>query len=293
MNTERMKLSSLLLSLLCFLFGLSSCSSSIEGERPLLVTSIEPLRYLTEQIAGDRYEVQSLAPVGVSPEAYEPTPQQLVTLSHAKAYFAIGTLGFEQTQLKKVVEETADLHIHTLTDSLTLLANTHTHSNEAYHAESATDLHVWMSPKNMKKMAAQVCAVLSALDSAAAPYFHSRLQRFLAKTDSIDNQIRLHLKPIAARTFLIYHPSLAYFAHDYGLQQIAIEEDGKEPTPKALAQLMTQTQAAGVRTVFVQEEYSGKIAYKIAEEMHLPVERINPLTYDWDKEILRIATLFR
>lgn len=281
------------LFLLSFLIGLHSCRSVAEAERPLLATSIEPLRYLTEQVAGDRYEVIALAPAGVSPETYEPTPQQLVDLSHAKAYFAIGTLGFEQTQLKKVVEETHSLDIYTLTDSLQLLANAHTHGNDKCHADAPTDLHIWMSPKNMKRMAAQICDILSRIDSISAPYYAQRLRAFSLRADSLDERIRTALKPIAARTFLIYHPALSYFAHDYGLRQMAIEEDGKEPTPQSLARLIAQSKSDDVRTIFVQEEYSGKMAYKIAEELGLPVVRINPLSYEWDKEILRIACSFR
>ena len=92
-----MKPINILLSLL-LLLTMASCGDSRPASgRPCVVVSIEPLRYFTQQIAGDRMDVVSLVPEGMSPEMYEPTPQQMVMLSNAKAYFKVGRLGFETT----------------------------------------------------------------------------------------------------------------------------------------------------------------------------------------------------
>lgn len=280
-------------SLLLLLLALNSCQTASESDKPLLGTSIEPLRYLVEQIAGDRYDVISLAPAGVSPETYEPTPQQLVSLSHADCYFAIGTLGFEQTKLKKIVEETPNLQLFNLADSVSLLSAPCNHKDGEAHNHSTTDLHVWMSPRNMKQMATYISAELSKRDSAQAEYYTQRLQQFEAKADSIDEVVRTILKPLASRTFVIYHPALGYFARDYGLTQLSLEVDGKEPTPQAMASLIATCKANKVRTIFVQQEFSAKMGEKLATELGLKVIRINPLAHDWDKEIVRIASAFQ
>lgn len=275
------------LLLICLLLPLASCTSERLSDRPQLTTSIEPLRYLVEQIAGEHYDVTSLAPAGVSPETYEPTPQQLVGLANAKAYFAIGTLGFEQTQLKKIVEDTPSLDIFNLTDSLTILPSAHN------HGDASGDLHVWMSTKNMKTMGERVCRILSEIDSVNAPYFARRLAAFSAHCDSLDALIRQTLKPVVRRSFVIYHPALAYFAKDYGLTQYAIEHDGKEPTPETLRQLIRTCRAQDIRTIFVQKEYAGKAAQKLADELGTRIIPINPLSHEWDKEMLHTARSIR
>ena len=56
-------------------------------DKPVLAVSIEPLRYFVEQIAGDRYRVVSVVPVGFSPETYEPAPEQLLAVSEAIPIF--------------------------------------------------------------------------------------------------------------------------------------------------------------------------------------------------------------
>lgn len=284
----------LIFPLYLLLVILTGCQVTPETGHPLLATSIEPLRYLVEQIAGDRYEVLSLTPAGVSPETYEPTPQQLVSLSHAEVYFSIGTLGFEQTKLKKMVEETPQLQLCQLTDSIELLpaSCSHDHGN-ATNNHATTDLHIWMSSKNMKRMGKYVCAELSKRDSAHATYYAERLRKFEAKADSIDEVIRTTLKPLASRTFVIYHPALAYFAREYGLTQLSLETDGKEPTPQVMASLIATCKANRVKTIFVQQEYSGKMAERLATELGLQIVRIHPLAHDWDKEIVRIAKSFK
>lgn len=73
-----------------------SDQSDKTGGKPVITVTLEPLRYFTEAIAGDRFTVVSMVPKGTSPETYDPTPQQLVDLARSKAYFRIGYIGFEQ-----------------------------------------------------------------------------------------------------------------------------------------------------------------------------------------------------
>ena len=85
---------------------------------------------------------------------------------------------------------------------------------------------------------------------------------------------------------MIYHPALSYFARDYGLHQISIEEGGKEPSPAHLKALIDLCQAEDVRVIFVQPEFDKRNAETIAQQTGTKVIPINPLSYDWEEEML-------
>ena len=97
-----------LVTLLC----LSACGSKQQqsGKETLTVT-LEPLRYFTEVIAGDKYNVVSMVPKGSSPETYDPTPQQLVNLDKSTAYLRIGYIGFEQAWMDKLTSNAPHLKV--------------------------------------------------------------------------------------------------------------------------------------------------------------------------------------
>ena len=76
--------------------GKENRTAAGNAEKPRIIVTIEPLRYFTEAIVGDRFEVASIVPKGSSPETYDPSPRQLIDLAQSKAYFRIGYIGFEQ-----------------------------------------------------------------------------------------------------------------------------------------------------------------------------------------------------
>ena len=159
-----MKPINILLSLL-LLLTMASCGDSRPASgRPCVVVSIEPLRYFTQQIAGDRMDVVSLVPEGMSPEMYEPTPQQMVMLSNAKAYFKVGRLGFETTWLPKVGENVPGLPVIDTSQDLSALDM----------RSSAFDPHTWTSPRLAATICRTICDALCAIDTAGATAYRLR-----------------------------------------------------------------------------------------------------------------------
>lgn len=274
------------------LLSLFSCQSGGEGEaRPQLTASIAPLSAVVQAIAGDSFAVSTLVPPGSGPETYEPTPRQMVALGASGAFFRIGTLGFERTRLEKIAESAPDVLLVNVSEGIVLLPDTHGHSREAA-AEAASDggdQHVWTSPLNLKVMARNVCRALCRLDEAGASAYEQRLQRFENRADSVDAAVRQLLSGIRSRTFLIYHPALGYFARDYGLRQLSVEHDGKEPSAERIDQLIRQCREEQVRVVFIQKEHTGRAARRIAEETGARIVEIDPLSPDWAGEMLHVA----
>lgn len=246
-----------------------------------IAVSIEPIRFLTEQIAGDRFQVFALVPKGSSPENYEPTPQQIMDLADSKAFFLTGGLNFEKTQISRLQKNAPELRTYNLSDSIQWIKN----------PDKSNDPHIWMSPRNARIIAHNICKYLCELDSAETSTYQQNLERLQTRIDSADNVIRKRLAPLQNRTFFILHPALTYFAHDYGLRQLCVNEGDKEPSPGRIQQLIRQGKGQKVRIFFVQEEFSDHAAKLISSETETHIIRINPLAYDWLSEVCRTAQL--
>ena len=62
--------------------------------------------------------------------------------------------------------------------------------------------------------------------------------RFISRLDSLDSQLTALFVPHTHHAFIIYHPALTYLARDYGLQQIALENEGKEPSAEHMRRII-------------------------------------------------------
>lgn len=265
---------------------------------PVLTVSIEPLRYFTEALAGPHFSVHTLVPQGMSPESYDPTPRQLVELAHSRACLLTGHLGYEQVWRPRLQAAAPRTEFIDLSEGLPLIhtdtceagqPDAHTHAHAHAHAHGI-EPHIWTSPANASLITTRILHTLCRLDTAHCSYYQSRhdsLQRCIHRIDSLTRRLLQH--PRASRSFLIYHPSLTYYAHQYGLHQIAIEAQGKEPTPEALRRLIDRCRKEQAGVIFVQPEFDMRHAELIARHTGTRLEPIHPLAYQWDVEMLRVA----
>ena len=270
------------------LFILSACGNTTQkSEKPILTVTLEPLRYFTEAIAGDNYEVVSMVPKGSSPESYDPTPQQLVNLSKSQAYFRIGYIGFEQAWMKKLEANCPNMKVYDTSKGIDLIRDKGHWHGDHFH-EGGVEPHVWNSTQNALIIADNIYQALCELDSTHKEDYQKRLDVLKQTIRQTDANVRTLLEN-ADSTFLIYHPALSYFARDYGLKQVSIEEGGKEPSPAQLKTLIETCRNEKVHTIFVQQEFDQRNAQLIANELGVNIVSINPLSYDWVKEMIRIA----
>lgn len=264
----------------CFLYTLLvaalfiNCASGSDVSRPILAVTIEPYRYIVEAVAGEKWEVVSVVPKGNSPETFDPTPRQMMTLGKCKAYFLVGGLGFEDSWTEKIENMYPSL---SLVDTSTGILRVD------------DDPHLWTSPDNMTVIARNICVALCRMDTADATGYKTRLlaaEKMITDTDSI---IRRKLADVSCRSFLVFHPSLTYFARLYGVNQIALEEHGKEPSAAHVKRIIDEARSCGVRDVLVQTEFDKNHAHTVARELNAAVQTINPLNYDWHGEMLHVA----
>lgn len=254
---------------------------------PTLTVTIEPLRYFTEAIAGPKFQVVSIVPKGGNPETYDPTPQQLVELARSKAYLRIGHIGFEQAWAERLQANTPKLPFYDMSQGIDLIYEIHPHAH-THGNMGGVEPHIWNSIPNARIISVNICKALSEIDPDNRTYYQHRLDSLQQIIDQTEHQIQGYLTD-ADTSFLIYHPALSYFARDYSLQQISIEEGGKEPSPTHLQELMNTCKQKQVRIVFVQQEFDQRNAEVIAHELNLKIVPINPLSYEWNKEMICIA----
>ena len=225
-----------LLYILILFLGFACGNTTQNSGIPVITVTLEPLRYFTEAIAGEQFKVVSMVPKGSSPETYDPTPQQLVDLSHSQAYFRIGYIGFEQAWMKKLEANCPEMKVFDTSRGVDLIrAEGHWHGNH-FH-EGGVEPHIWNSTQNAMVIAENICTALCELDTLHQADYRQRLEVLKQTIRNTDADVRSFLEN-ADTTFLIYHPALSYFARDYGLRQISIEDGGKEPSPAQLKNLI-------------------------------------------------------
>ncbi len=258
---------------------IAACTGGSPSDKRIITVTIEPLRYFTEQIAGDKFTVKTMVPRGGNPETYEPTARQMVDLSASDLYIKVGNIGFERTWMKRLEANAPHTIIINSSDGII------SPDNSMY----IHDPHTWMSTANAMYIARNIYKALAEIDSKDSLYFKKNLERLMGKIETVDTQIREEITKDKSTTFLIYHPALTYFAQEYGLRQLSIEEDGREPSAVQLKQVINTARQNHVKIIFIQREFDSRNTDIVARSTGAEKVEINPLSYDWDKEMVKIA----
>ena len=279
----------LLLLPLSILTLLGACNNVTPdtSKRSISVT-ILPQQYLAEQIAGERFHINCVVPANNNPEAYDPTPAQLIAIDNSEAYLRVGMLGFEMAWIDRISKNSPHLQFYDTSQGIDMIVAPHTHHAHDGHTH-IVDPHIWCSPRNARIMAHNIYNVLCSLDTAGTAYYSNRYTTLIQRIDSVESVVSQLLAPIKGKAFAIYHPSLSYMARDYGLQQIAIENAGKESSVHSMKNVIDEAREAGVEVVFVQREFNSQQVESFANELDCKIVTINPLNYDWAQEMIDIA----
>ena len=255
----------------------------LDPNKPTVTVTIEPFRYFVEQIAGDDVNVNVMVPAGSSPETYEPTPQQMVDLSQSVFYFKVGQIGFEKTWMKKLQQNAPDMKVIDTSAGIAMLKT----------QSGNIDPHTWMSIKSADIITSNIAKALMDKYPEKAEEYKKRLRDFRKnKLDKLQNEIDKYQSTIKGekqKGFVIYHPTLTYFAKENGLQQYAIEEEGREPSITQLKELIQRAKSEDINIIFVQKEFSNRNIQVFIDATHSKAVEINPLSYDWEGQMLQIT----
>lgn len=286
-----------------------------------VTVSIVPQKYFVEQIGGDLVDVSVMVQPGASPASYEPKPRQMAQLSKARIYFSIG-VPFEAAWLDRIRSANEDMSVIAMDENIDKLPmaehhhheeqateehGDHHHAHEGHHEEHGhdhagehhghngiPDPHVWTAPPLVRVMAGTIRDALINEDPQNQSVYEANYETFVKKIDSVDAKLRAIFKDVGLHNrFMVYHPSWGYFAKTYGLTQIPIELEGKQPGPRELAELIQHAKQEGIRVIFVQPQFSEKSAQLIAKAINGSVIKADPLAYDWPENLLKVGKGFK
>ena len=235
-----------------------------------IIVSIEPLRGIAQQIAGNAFEVKTLMESGANPETFEPSMSKRMQLERARSFIVTGLLPFEQA----LVDDDAlgEVCVINVSQGIDLIYGTHEHihsdHNEYGHdGDSAADPHIWMSLRNLSVVACNIATGLSQIDPEHAADYQARSEALIARLQAADNKAAAQLGNAEIRSFAVWHPSLSYFARDYGLEQIPVGSETKEASVTRLRSVIDQAVAHSVRVFFFQREYDSRQAQSVCERI--------------------------
>lgn len=258
----------------------------------MVSVSILPQQYFVERIAGDYVKVNVMIPPGMNPATCDLITEQLKNLYDSDIYFAIGYLPFETSHLYPVLEGQKNIRLVKHSDGLDLIEGSCSHSHTHSHPhEEGVDPHVWLSPLYARQIAREITEVLSEKYPEQKDTFETNYRKLEKDIEGIARQAREILATKKHKAFLIYHPALTYFARDYGLEQISIEDEGKEPHPAHLKEIIDTVRQKGIHLIFIQNQFDISNAEAIAQETGSKVIPIDPLSPDWLTEMQKLIRL--
>ena len=275
------KIATLLISIL-FLVG---CGGKIENNRKTIFVTITPLQSLIDEITMGDFDVEVIVPKGASPETFEPTPKQVTSFSDAEFIFSTGLIDFEQSLIKRI---DGKAELVNLSKDIELIAGSCSCGN--HHHKHGIDPHIWTSPRELRTMVGNMHRAVVSLYPDSTKY-NDAAERIIARLDSLDSYCQTHLSDGRKRAIMIYHPAYTYLAHNYNIEQIAIENEGKEPTAKHLIELVERGREMGITTIFHQPQYSASKLRSIADELNAEIVVTDPLSFDIEAEIRRVVDL--
>ncbi|MDD3045366.1 MAG: zinc ABC transporter substrate-binding protein [Candidatus Delongbacteria bacterium] len=276
-----------------------SCSKQVLPDKPVIMVSILPQKYFVERIAGDKVDVKVMIPPGASPATYEPAPSDVINLHKASAYFRIGYIGFELSKMEDIGGLNKKMKIYDCSEGVELIYGDHEHeeaehdNEEDDHGHSGVNPHIWLSPKAVKIIADNILKGLEETDPQNIEFFRKNHKAFTSDLEKLDMEIGVMLKDVPNRKFIVYHPAWSYFAHDYGLEEIPVEINGKEPSAGAIKNLIDKARAEDIKVVFVQKQFDRKLAENIAAETGGRVIQLDPLEEKWFDNMIVIARNFQ
>lgn len=241
-----------------------------------VLVSIPPTKFLVEKIAGGTLSVSTLVPPGLSPHDFEPNAKEMVEALGTKIWFQIGE-GFERRSAKALPSGVPRVNLSWLLRS---------------DLDKGHDNHIWLSPRLLKKQAVIIERELQAIFPEKSAIFAENCRQLLNALDLLEKEIKGVTDGAKRRTILVVHPAFGHFCKEYGFQQMAIEQEGKEPTAKHLIRCLAKAKEAQIEHIFTAPQYSLKEASVLAKELHATLVSIDPYREELFDNLREIATRF-
>jgi len=314
-----------LMQKLLLLLILSLVPPVVIAEPLRVFASVVPIQSFVEKIGGEHVDARVMVRPGFNPHTYDPTPQQISALAGAALYVRVG-VPFETAWMMRIQSANPSMQVFDARDGIALRemkdqdqdapghgdkhgkeeAESHGqdahgehdshakhYSREAeHHGHHQQDPHVWVSPPLVRHMVGRIRDKLAELAPGHAADFARNYDAFVAELDALDNELHKLLGPLSNRKFMVFHPAWGYFADAYGLTQVPIERQGKEPGARALVALIDQAKRENIKVVFVQPQFDKRSAAQVARAIGGVVVAVDPLAADYVDNLRRVGREF-
>jgi len=268
----------LLVAVLLLTAGCTGVHHREQDAAIVVAVTIAPEQEFVERVGGDHVRVVLLVPPGADPHTYEPPPGILADVAGADMYAAVGSgVEFELSWKDKIAALNPGMLVVDCSRGVDLIS---------------TDPHIWVSPRNAKVMVENICRGLIEVDPENATDYRRNADAYREELDALDAEIADALARSGVTKIMVYHASWAYFARDYGLVEVPIESEGKEPSPQRIEHLVRQAEEEGIRVIFASPEHSTRSAEVIAKEVNGTVVQVSPLAGDYLANMRRVALAF-
>lgn len=229
--------------------------------------SITPFADFVKKVGGSKVDVTVLIPPGVDPHDFEPSFQHLRSIADADIYFRVGEVfHLENSWLQNIKLNNEQLQIEDCSKGIEIINN---------------NPHYWLGLDEVKTAANNIFVELVRLQPDSKEYFKKNLDSFIYKIDSANGVLQNEFEKIKNKKLLVYHPAWNYFVKNFGIEEISIERNGKEPKAADLRNVIDYAKAEKIKAIFVEPQFESTSAKAIADEVGAVVETINPLPKDF------------
>lgn len=263
-----------------------ACSSEKASDKPILAVSTPPQAQILSELADSAFTIVTILPPGTNPETYDPAMKERVALADAKTYFVTGVLPFEQTLLKSLPKE---VEVVNSSEGIVAITGTHSHHHDGEDGHGteheSADPHISSSYDNALTMARNFTRELIRIDPAREQLYNDRLNGFVARIEAARQDATRRLNEARTHAFAVWHPSLSYFARDFGLHQIAVGQESKEISITSLQKIVDEAREDSVKVFFFQSAYDSRLAENINNAIGSRLVTIDPLASDWESQL--------
>lgn len=261
------------------------CTTKSGSDKKTIFVTITPMQSIIEEITAGDFDIEVIVPKGASPETFEPTPKQVTSFSDAEFIFSTGIIDFEQSLVERI---SGDAEVVNLSNGIELIAGSCSHGNHKH--KHGVDPHIWTSPRALRTMVTNAHKAIMAHYPDSVKYTEAT-GRLLERIDALDTYCATRIKAEGVEAMMIYHPAYTYYARDYGIEQIAIEHDGKEPSLRQTTALIEKAKEHGVKAILRQPQYSEDKVRAIANDAGAEIITTDPLAEDILGEIERVTEI--
>ncbi|MYL71715.1 ZinT/AdcA family metal-binding protein [Halobacillus litoralis] len=312
---------------LCFvIFTMAACNgeeaSSDESEKETqdsteemkVFTTVYPLQFFTEQIAGDSASVESILPPGTDPHTYEPTTKEMIEIAESDAFIYNGA-GLEP-YAKKISDsiESEDVQILEASKGIDLKDHSHNHGEEDSHDDHAhgedghadeegshdehsggegsdeegheghhhgdQDPHVWLDPIRSIEMAEHIKDTLVEINPEQEDVFLENFETLKEDLERLDEEFHTKMESLPGNKIIVSHAAYGYWEENYGIEQVAVSglSPANEPSQKDLENIVKTAEENGLNHVLFEQNVTPKVAEVVRQEIDAETLRIHNLS---------------